>query len=95
MITIACEFQEKSKNSSCVLIYRKYGNETLVVKEYPQNTVFPVTLTAREPSTWYNYTIAVFGKNNSLIDERPFVAIRVPPSPTPPESGKLFLTITK
>ena len=61
--------------SSCVLVYREYGNKTLVVKEYPQNTVFPVTLTVDgDPE---NYTFAIFGKRGSDINERPIVEGKV------------------
>ena len=68
-VQIECEFKEGIERASCVLVYREYGNKTLVVKEYPQNTVFPVTLTVDgDPE---NYTFAIFGKSGSDIDERP------------------------
>ncbi|CAI8038558.1 hypothetical protein GBAR_LOCUS21502 [Geodia barretti] len=44
-VNVRCEFKEGIEGASCVLVYREYGNKTLVVEEYPQNTVFPVTLT--------------------------------------------------
>ena len=45
------------------------------MKEYPQNTVFPVTLTVDgDPE---NYTFAIFGKRDSDIDERPIVEGRI------------------
>ena len=65
---------------SCVLVYREYDNKTLVVKEYPQNTVFPVTLTVDgDPE---NYTFAIFGKRGS--NERPIVEgrVRIPTTPS-------------
>ena len=56
-------------------MYREYGNKALVLKEYPQNTVFPVTLTVDgDPE---NYTFASFGKRGSGIDKRPIVEGRV------------------
>ena len=75
VVIISCEFKEGIERASCVLVYREYGNKTLVVKEYPQNTVFPVTLTVDgDPE---NYTFAIFGKRGSDIDERPIVEGRV------------------
>ena len=74
-VQIECEFKEGIDRASCVLVYREYGNETLVVKEYPQNTVFPVTLTVDgDPE---NYTFAIFGKSGSDIDKRPILEERV------------------
>ena len=92
-VTISCEFS-KIDGSSCVLVYREYGNKTLVVKEYPQNTVFPVTLTVNgDPG---NYTFAIFGKRGADIDERPTVEGRIVIDPetttssttTPTNSGE-------
>ncbi|CAI8038559.1 hypothetical protein GBAR_LOCUS21502 [Geodia barretti] len=40
-VNVRCEFKEGIEGASCVLVYREYGNKTLVVEEYPQNTVFP------------------------------------------------------
>ena len=45
------------------------------MKEYPQNTVFPVTLTV--DGNLENYTFTVFGKRGSDIDERPIFEGRV------------------
>ena len=96
-VLISCEFKEGIERASCVLVYRKYGNKTLVVKEYPQNTVFPVTLTVDgDPE---NYTFAIFGKRGSDIDERPIVEgrVRIPTtlstSPTRTPSG-IVATVT-
>ena len=81
-VQIECEFKEGIERASCVLVYREYGNKTLVVNEYPQNTVFPVTLTVDgDPE---NYTFAIFGKRSSDIDERPIVEgrVRIPTTPS-------------
>ena len=60
--------------ASCVLVYRECGNNTIVVKEYPQNTVFPYTVAV--DGDLENYTFAVFGRNNSYFDERPILTTR-------------------
>ncbi|CAI7992188.1 hypothetical protein GBAR_LOCUS937, partial [Geodia barretti] len=39
VVQIRCEFKEGIEGASCVLVYREYGNKTLVVEEYPQNTI--------------------------------------------------------
>ena len=70
-MNVTCEFKEGIEGASCVLVYREYGNKTLVVEEYPQNTVFPVTLTV--DGDLEKYTFAIFGRNNSDIDGRPIV----------------------
>ena len=80
-VTIRCEFKEGIEGASCVLVYREYGNKTLVVEEYPQNTVFPVTLTVG--ADLQNYTFALFGQSNSDIDERPIVAEMFFATPSP------------
>ncbi|CAI8006821.1 hypothetical protein GBAR_LOCUS4919, partial [Geodia barretti] len=74
-VTVNCKFKEGIKGASCVLVYREYGNKTLVVEEYPQNTVFPVTLTVG--ADLKNYTFAIFGKDGFSFDERPIIARRV------------------
>ena len=38
------------------------------MKEYPQNTVFPVTLTVY--GDLLKYTFAIFGKSGSNVDKR-------------------------
>ncbi|CAI8033355.1 hypothetical protein GBAR_LOCUS18816, partial [Geodia barretti] len=73
VVQIRCEFKEGIEGASCVLVYREYGNKTLVVEEYPQNTVFPVTLTVDGDQ----YTFAVFGKSSFDLDERPILARNV------------------
>lgn len=84
-VEIKCEFDKNSKYSSCVLIYREYGNETIRRIEYPQSSaVFPVTLTAPTGvGSWCNHTFALFGKNSSNFDERP-IATLVPCSTSTP-----------
>ena len=96
-VQIECEFKEGIERASCVLVYREYSNKTLVVKEYPQNTVFPVTLTVDgDPE---NYTFAIFGKRGSDIYERPIVEgrVRIPTTtstyPTRTSSG-VVATVT-
>ena len=74
-MTITCEFKEGIEGASCVLVYREYGNKTLVVEEYPKNAVFPKTLTV--DGDLERYTFAIFGKDGSSFDERPIIARRV------------------
>ena len=74
-MNVTCEFKEGIEGASCVLVYREYGNKTLVVEEYPQNTVFPVTLTV--DGDLEKYTFALFGKDGSSFDERPIIARRM------------------
>ena len=72
VVWIGCEFKEGIEGASCVLVYREYGNETLVVVEYPQNsTVFPVTLTV-DSGQWYT----VESPNNGHFGTRHFVLYR-------------------
>ena len=87
VVWIGCEFEEGIEGASCALVYREYGNKTLVVVEYPQNsTVFPMTLTV---DSGQYYTFAIFGKHGSDLEERPIVmrhvqVIRTTPTATPP-----------
>ena len=53
------------------MVYREYGNKTLVVEEYSQNSVFPVYFTVDHRNET-KYTLAVFGKNGSDIDKKPY-----------------------
>ena len=88
VVFVTCVFKEGIEGASCVLVYREYGDETLVVVEYPQNsTVFPVTLTV--DGGLENYTFAIFGKHGSDLDQIPIVmrhvqVIRTTPTATPP-----------
>ena len=79
-INITCQFREGIEGASCVLVYREYGSETLVVVEYPQNTDFPVTLTVGDDLE--KYTFAIFGKRGSDIDGRPIVLKQFPTTTT-------------
>ena len=79
-VTITCQFYPES---SCVLVYREYGNTTLTVIEYPHSTEFPVNVTVDNPE---RYTFAIFGKNGDVIDEEPAIAVKleaIKPPPTP------------
>ena len=72
--------------SSCVLVYREYGNTTLTVIEYPHSSEFPVNVTVDNPE---RYTFAIFGKNGTDIESEPVIAVRLeaiktPPTPTSP-----------
>ena len=70
-VKIWCAFKEGIKGASCVVVYREYGNKTLVVKEYFQNSIFPVYFTVNHPNET-KYTLAVFGKNGFDIDKNPY-----------------------
>ena len=72
-VQIECKFKERIYGASCVLVYREYGNKTLVVKEYPQHTHFPLSLDDDQG----NYTFTIFGKRGSDIDQRQFFETRV------------------
>lgn len=71
-VDVECYFKEQIEQHSCVLVYREYGNETIVVREYPQTTEFPVTATVSNNNY---YTIAIFGKRNGFVDEEPIVSV--------------------
>ena len=86
-VLVTCEFKEGIEGASCVLVYREYGDEKLVVVEYPQNTDFPVILTV--DGGLENYTFAILGKHGSALDQIPIVmrhvqVIRTTPTATPP-----------
>ena len=68
-VQIECVFKDGIQGASCVLIYQECGSKTLVVKEYTQNTNFPVILTINDDPE--NYTFVIFGKNGSNIDKMP------------------------
>jgi hypothetical protein len=72
-VVITCDFKNSSGGASCLLVYREYGNKTLVPVEYNQTTIFPVSV-AVDPGS---YTFSIFGKNNNHIDERPFETRRI------------------
>ena len=74
LVKVDCHFKDGIENASCVLVYREYGNQTLVLKEYQQNsTIFPESVIVY--GTNNNYTFALFGKNGSVMDERPLIAV--------------------
>ena len=72
LVSIECEFIDNIEGASCVLVYREKSNQTLTVKEYPQDTDFPVTVTVDYPE---NYTFAIFGKQGSIIDQTPGMTV--------------------
>jgi hypothetical protein len=74
-VQIECMLKDDIVGASCVLVYRECGNNTIVVKEYPQNTVFPVPVTV--DGDLENYTFAIFGRNSSYFDERPILTTRL------------------
>ena len=94
MVLFTCEFKEGIAGASCVLVYREYGNETLVVVEYPRSTDFPVTLTV--DANLENYTFAAFGKDGSSVDERPVITERlsVIMASTPPTTTATTVSTT-
>ena len=68
-VEITCELSEDYPESSCVLVYREYGNTTLVVVEYTRNRPSD-NIVLDNPDS--NYTFAIFGKNgNAGIDPIP------------------------
>ena len=71
---VRCEFKDGVEDVSCVLVYREYGNETILHKEFPRGTEFPAPVDVADPG---KYTFAIFGKNSSNIDEQPFTAQRL------------------
>ena len=71
LVKVFCDFEDDVEEASCVLVYRKYDSEKLMMKEYPQNFMFPATVTVSNP---INYTFAVFGKRGDEIEERPFMS---------------------
>ena len=80
LVKVECFFKNGIEDASCVLVYREYRNKTLVVKEYSQNSMFPMNVTV--DGTTNNYTFALFGKNGSVMDERPFSALLAVEIPT-------------
>ena len=94
VVLLTCEFKEGVAGASCVLVYREYGNETVVVVEYPQSTDFPVTVTVDD--NLENYTFAVFGKDGSSVDERPVITERlsVIMASTPPTTTATTVSTT-
>ena len=74
-VKIVCEFIDNAMDVTCVVVYRKYGNDSIQRREYSQITDFPVTVVIDgDPE---KYTFAVFGKRGSDIDQMPIRAERV------------------
>ena len=74
-VQITCELSEDYPESSCVLVYREYGNTTLVVEEYTHNNKPPDNITLDNPKS--NYTLAIFVKNgNAGIGQSPVITER-------------------
>ena len=73
-VTVTCEFADEYPEASCVLVYRKYSNPHLTVKEYRRSTEFPVTLSVNDSEM---YTFAVFGKNGEDgIEPEPVIILK-------------------
>ena len=77
-ITIRCEFADEYPEASCVLVYRRYSDPYLTVKEYDSSTEFPITIPVNDTE---KYTFAVFGKNGvDGIEAEPVIKLMYPPS---------------
>ena len=77
-ITIRCEFADEYPEASCVLVYRRYSDPYLTVKEYDSSTEFPITIPVNDTE---KYTFAVFGKNpEDRIEVEPVIKLMYPPS---------------
>ena len=77
-IIIRCEFADEYPEASCVLVYRRYSDPYLTVKEYDNSTEFPITLLVNDTE---KYTFAVFGKNRvDGIEAEPVIKLMYPPS---------------
>ena len=73
-VQITCEFSEDYPESSCVLVYREYGNTTLVVEEYTRNRPSDNIVLDKSDRA---YTFAIFGRNgNAGIDPKPVATKR-------------------
>ena len=76
---VKCVFLDDYPQASCVLVSREYGNTVLTVIEYPQNTLFPVTVKVNRST---QITLSIFGKNGKEeIDLQPIVTELVMASP--------------
>ena len=90
-VFITCQFSNVYPESSCVLVYREYGNTTLTVIEYPHSTEFPVKVTVDNPE---RYTFAVFGKNDDVIDEESVIAVKLEAiKPLPTSSSGMYMYV--
>ena len=74
-VQITCELSEDYPESSCVLVYREYGNTTLVVEEYTRNKPSDDIIVLDKSDR--AYTFAIFGKNGHVgIDPKPAWQLR-------------------
>ena len=73
VVYVTCDIPEEYSDISCVLVYREYGNKTLVVEEYSNNDEFSIHIPVNKSGGIY--TFAVFGKNGSIIDEMPTTTV--------------------
>ena len=74
-VQITCEFSDDYPAASCVLVYREYGNTTLVVEEYTRNNKPPENIVLDNPNG--SYTFAIFGKNGNVrFDPEPVATKR-------------------
>ena len=90
-MTVVCQFKGDIEEASCVLVYLEYDNKTLVVvKEYPQSTDFPVTVTVDRSGV---YTFAIFGKSSSYFDQKPVKTKRMQVNGTTPSSPPSLSTL--
>ena len=70
-VTVNCKVANGYPEASCVLVYRKYDNPTLTVKDFPQS-ILPIKLNVDTPES---YTFAIFGENgvNEIEEEPAFI----------------------
>ena len=68
-VRVEChEDDNDEKNTSYVLVYRAYGNQTLSVTTYNKTISFNITTLETG-----NYTFAIFRRNDSDIDKEPLI----------------------
>ena len=87
-INITCEFADEYPEASCILVYKKYNDSYLTVKNYVHSTVFPVTISVEDSE---NYTFAVFGKSNNKTENGPVILLKKEERvtyPPPPQTCK-------
>ena len=74
-VSIICHFRSDSSPSErCVVVSRKSTESVLMVKDYPVDTDFPVSLPLAEPGS---YSVAVFGWSDGVIESFPAVLKQV------------------
>ena len=72
-VTVDCKVANGYPEASCVLVYRKYDNTTLIVTEL-SHSILSITLNIDRPEI---YTFAIFGRNgNSEIAEHPVFIVK-------------------